>query len=112
MARSGQNKAKAASVAAAVDETGKGVAPPRAALLPVLAARAADTRTFLVNAAVLAVLLLVVPVVAVQFLQDQVITFAPQRSLTLRTITSSALNPVEQPAHLGKTETRSPAQVG
>lgn len=41
--------------------------------LPTLAALAADTRTFLVNAAVLALLVLIVPVVAVQFLQDQVI---------------------------------------
>ena len=39
-------------------------------------------------------------------------TFAPQRGLTLRTMTSSAPAPVAQPAHLGKTETRSLAQVG
>ena len=39
-------------------------------------------------------------------------TFAPQRGLTLRTMTSSAPAPVAQPAYLGKTETRSLAQVG
>ena len=39
-------------------------------------------------------------------------TFAPQRGLTLRTMTSSAPAPVAQPAQLGKTETRSLAQVG
>ena len=39
-------------------------------------------------------------------------TFAPQRGLTLRTMTSSAPAPVAQPAHLGKTEHRSLAQVG
>ena len=39
-------------------------------------------------------------------------TFAPQRGLTLRPMTSSAPAPVAQPAQLGKTETRSLAQVG
>ena len=39
-------------------------------------------------------------------------TFAPQRDLTLRTMTSSAPAPVAQPAQLGKTETRGLAQVG
>ena len=39
-------------------------------------------------------------------------TFTPQRGLTLRPMTSSAPAPVAQPAHLGKTETRSLAQVG
>ena len=39
-------------------------------------------------------------------------TIAPQRDLTLRTTTSSPPAPVAQPAHLGKTETRSLAQVG
>ena len=39
-------------------------------------------------------------------------TFAPQRSLTLRTMTSSPPATVAQPAHLGKTEHRSLAQVG
>ena len=39
-------------------------------------------------------------------------TFAPQRGLTLRNPISFASAPVAQPAHLGKTETRSLAQVG
>ena len=39
-------------------------------------------------------------------------TFAPQRGLTLRTMTSSAPATVAQPAQLGKTETRILAQVG
>ena len=39
-------------------------------------------------------------------------TFALQRGLTLRPMTSSAPAPVAQPAHLGKTEHRSLAQVG
>ena len=39
-------------------------------------------------------------------------TFAPQRGLTLRTMTSSAPAPVAQSAPLGKTEHRGLAQVG
>ena len=39
-------------------------------------------------------------------------TFAPQRGLTRHPMTSSAPAPVAQPAQLGKTETRSLAQVG
>ena len=39
-------------------------------------------------------------------------TFAPQRGLTLRPLTSSAPAPIAQTAQLGKTEHRSLAQVG
>jgi len=39
-------------------------------------------------------------------------TFAPQRGLTLRTMTNFAPAPVAQSAQLGKTEHRSLAQVG
>lgn len=69
MAPSGRTKAVKPTPAGA-----EGDPPaPKPWHLPSLAALAADTRTELINVAVLVLLVLIVPVVAVQFLQDKVI---------------------------------------